>query len=475
MWESLRSGVWLDERRLAVYPAMFLALSIVAVAATLALSQGRFDANGHQLGTDFSQVWVAGLETLRGHPDAPFDLARHIAAQRAEFGARSDVFGWHYPPFFLAPAAALAALPYLEALAVWQLLTLVLYLAAVLAILRQPALAPWRIAVTALAFPAALVNLGHGQNGFLTAALLGFGFLHLRARPILAGVCFGLLAYKPQFAIVLPLALIVGGHGRTIIAAGATTIAMIVASAAAFGWDAWLAFVRSLSDTREIVLEQGAAGFTKIQSVFAAVRLLGGDLRLAYAAQSATTLLVIATLVALWRSKADDRAKAAATIVATLLATPYSLDYDMAALAPAIAFMTMRGLERGFGPFVKSALAAAFVIPLIARPLASVASLPLGAGTLALLFGVIVVDALRADASNRSNSMRLAIRHLFFTKKSRFAALSRETFPYVQPLLECRAMLRAKRHGASGGCVGEEPSRRAAPEKSVPREEASCR
>lgn len=61
MWESLRSGVWLDERRLAVYPAMLLCLSIIAVAAMLATSHGRFDANGHPLGTDFSQVWVAGL------------------------------------------------------------------------------------------------------------------------------------------------------------------------------------------------------------------------------------------------------------------------------------------------------------------------------------------------------------------------------------------------------------------------------
>jgi hypothetical protein len=462
MWSSLRSGSWLDERRLAVYPLLFLALALVTIAATLATAKGRFDAAGHPLGTDFSQVWVAGLETLRGHPEAPFDLRRHIDAQRSEFGPASDVYGWHYPPFFLAPAAALAALPYLQALALWQLATLLLSLAAVLAILRESGLAQWRVIVAALAFPATLVNLGHGQNGFLTAALLGFGFHLLRARPALAGVCFGLLAYKPQFALVLPIALVAGGCWRTIASAAATTIVMITASAAAFGPQSWIAFAHSLSDTRRIVLEEGAAGFAKIQSVFSAVRLLGGDLGLAYGAQSATTLLVIGALVLLWRSAADDRAKAAATIVASLLATPYCLDYDMAALAPALAFMAARGMERGFGPFTKTALATAFVIPLVARPLAAVASVPLGAATLAAVFAVILRDALRDGAApgERSNSIFSALRPSIFTKKSRLIRLARETFRRVPPLMGSRTVLR--RIGTARAAVARERNRRGA-------------
>ncbi|HEY8261070.1 MAG TPA: glycosyltransferase family 87 protein [Methylosinus sp.] len=478
MWNSLRSGSWLDERRLAGYPILFLALGLAAVAATLATAQGRFDAAGHPLGTDFSQVWVAGLETLRGHPEAPFDLSRHIDAQRSEFGPRSDVYGWHYPPFFLAPAAALAALPYLQALTLWQIATLLFSLAAVLAILRDSGLARWRIIVAALAFPATLVNLGHGQNGFLTAGLLGFGFHLLRARPILAGVCFGLLAYKPQFALALPVALACGGCWRTIASAAATTAAMVLVSVDAFGAGSWIAFVHSLSDTRTIVLEDGAAGFAKIQSVFAAVRLLGGDIRLAYGAQSATTLLTIAALALLWRSRADDRAKAAATIVASLLATPYCLDYDMAALAPALAFMTARGMERGFGPYMKSALAAAYVIPLAARPLAAIASVPLGAATLAVLLAVIVLDALRdgAAARERSHSIFSVSRPSIFTKKSRLIRRARETFRPVPPLSMCRAIWRRIGHGAGGGCAGRAAgAEQSARESSVPREEASCR
>ncbi|WP_018265159.1 glycosyltransferase family 87 protein [Methylosinus sp. LW4] len=393
MWEKLRSGDWLDAERLRVYPLMLLLLSAGCIAAVLMTAQGRFDANGHPLGTDFSQVWVAGLETLRGHPETPFDLQRHIAAQRAEFGADSDVYGWHYPPYFLAPAAALAHLPYLQALAVWQMATLALYLLAVLALMRGSTAPPWRVALLALAFPATLVNLGHGQNGFLTAALLGFGFLALPQRPALAGVSFALLAYKPQFALALPVALIVGGYWRALASAAAALLVTTLASLLVFGPESWIAFAQNLDVTRDLVVERGAAGFPKIQSVFAAARLLGADIGTAYAAQALVTTTTLAALVWLWRSGADYRAKAAGAIVATFLTTPYCLDYDMTALAPALALLVSCGLERGFGPYMKSALAAAFVIPLAARPIAAAAALPLGAVTMAALFTIILSNS----------------------------------------------------------------------------------
>jgi len=114
----LESGSWLSEQPLRVYPLMLLSFAVVAVAAMVATVYGRFDATGRQLET-------------RGHPEEPFDVARHIGEQRAEFGQNSNVYGWHYPPFFLAPAALLAHLSYLLALTVWQIATLALYLTAV--------------------------------------------------------------------------------------------------------------------------------------------------------------------------------------------------------------------------------------------------------------------------------------------------------------------------------------------------------
>ena len=161
---------------------------------------------------------------------------------------------------------------------------------------------------------------------------------------------------------------------------------MTLASVAAFGVESWRAFFASLSFTREAVIEQGATGFEKIQSVFAAARLLGADVATAYFWQSAVTVMALAALVWLVRSGADARVKAAGAIGATLLSTPYSLDYDLMALAPAIALLASHGLDKGFRPFEKSALAFAYVAPLLARPVATALPMPLGVVALLLLF-----------------------------------------------------------------------------------------
>ena len=127
----------------------------------------------------------------------------------------------------------------------------------------------------AAAFPAVFVNIGHGQNGFLTAALLG-GALHLLdRRPWLAGVLIGLLAYKPQFGVLIPIALLAGGRWSTIGAAVATVAALLAFSFVTLGGGVWHAFADSMTFTQTVVLEQGGTGWEKIQSVFSAVRMWG--------------------------------------------------------------------------------------------------------------------------------------------------------------------------------------------------------
>ncbi len=385
MWDAIKSGGWATEDRLRRYPPLLLAISALALVAMVATSHGLLDMRGEPLGADFSQVYVAGLETLAGRPETPFDLPAHITEQKKVF-ASTAVYGWHYPPFFLAVAALLAKLPYLSALAVWLSATLLAYLAVMLAILSGTGLSRGRIIVAALAFPAVFVNLGHGQNGFLTAALLGAGFLLLEQRPLAAGLCFGLLAYKPQFALALPVALLAGGHWRAIASAVGTLAAMVVASLWAFGAGSWQAFLASLPLTRRLVIEEGATGFEKIQSVFAAVRLLGGNVPLAYAVQAAVALATLAAIAWAWRGGAEMRIKSAAAIIGTLLTTPYCLDYDMMVLGPALAFLLAQRLEQGFGPFEKSALACAYAVPFLARQAASLFLAPIGPMIVALLF-----------------------------------------------------------------------------------------
>jgi alpha-1,2-mannosyltransferase len=399
--EMLRSGDWLTRERVRL---VAIALLIASAAGFLFLvvtahvtGHGVIDRQGRPLGTDFSNVYAAGTYVLDGNAAAPFDPPQQFAREQAIFGQATQFYGWHYPPFFLFVAAALAWMPYEIALAVWQTVTLGLYLLTMRAILKAPAHEKrgainsdplWLL--LALAFPAVLINIGHGQNGFLTAALLGGALVVLDRRPITAGILLGLLVYKPQYGLMIPLVLAVSGRWKCFASAAATVALLALATTLTFGMGVWHAFLASTEFTRTVVLEQGSTGWYKIQSIFAWARMWGAPIPLAYALQGTTILGIGAALVWLWRSAAPYPLQAAALCLATILATPYSFDYDMMVLAPAIAFMAADGFTRNFGPWEKTMLATLWLTPLIARSLAQISLIPIGVPAMLAVFVVIL-------------------------------------------------------------------------------------
>jgi hypothetical protein len=255
--------------------------------------------------------------------------------------------------------------------------------------------------LTALAYPAVFANLTHGHNGCLTAMLLGYGLAVLNAQPVLAGVLFGLVAYKPQYGLLLPIALLVTGAWRTIAAAAVTVAVSVAASVAIFGTKSWAAFFTFSAFTRETVLENGAAGWFKLHGAFPAVRMLGGSVAFAYAAQAVAILAAIVFVVWLWRSAAPYAWKAAGLLLATVLATPYAFNYDMVVLGPAIAFLAVDGLKRGFAPYEKSLLALLWLTPLASRELTALTSLPLALVVQLLALAMIVAKARAEIAPSR--------------------------------------------------------------------------
>jgi alpha-1,2-mannosyltransferase len=395
-WQGLRTGQWLTAERARGYSLILLAICAFAMVGWIALSDGLIDRNSKPVGTDFSNVYAAGALTWQGRPADAYQPALQHAQEKAVFGGREVPFyGWHYPPFFFAIAAAVATFPYAWGLAIWVATSLAAYLAAMRAILPRP-----QTLLIAGAFPAVFVNIGHGQNGFLTAALLG-GALHLLdRRPWLAGVLIGCLAYKPQFGVLIPIALLAAGCWRTIGAAAATVVALVVLTTATLGSGIWYAFADSMNFTQTVVLEQGGTGWEKIQSVFSAARMWGASVQSAYAIQLALALLLAASIAWLWQSDAAFELKAAALATGSLLATPYVLDYDLVVLAIAIAYVARLGLSRGFRNYEVSLLAAAWIVPLLTRSIAGVTGIPLGLLVLSTLYVFILSRALLDRAAN---------------------------------------------------------------------------
>jgi alpha-1,2-mannosyltransferase len=189
---------------------------------------------------------------------------------------------------------------------------------------------------------------------------------------------------------MIPLILIATGRWRTFAAAAATVAALALATTLAFRPDVWTAFLASTRFTRVVVLEAGDTGWHKIQTVFAWVRMWGGSVPLAYAIQGAGTVALAAALVWLWRSRASFAQKAAALAIAAILATPYSLDYDMMVLAPAIAWLAADGLDRGFRPYEKTALAVLWIVPLFARTIGEATMIPIGVIAMLAVFALVL-------------------------------------------------------------------------------------
>jgi hypothetical protein len=147
--------------------------------------------------------------------------------------------------------------------------------------------------------------------------------------------------------------------------------------------------------TRTELLENGGPGWEKIQTVFAWVRLWGGPVPLAYGIQAAATLGMAVALIWLWRSAAAFPAKAAALAIAAVAAAPFSLDYDMTVTGIAVAFLAAGGQASGFAAWQKTALAALWLVPLVARSAGSV-HIPLGIIVMMAAFAVTVLDHFRA-------------------------------------------------------------------------------
>jgi hypothetical protein len=387
--------------RIRLTAMLVLASTVIGLLTLFVSAHGTVDGLGRPLGTDFSNVWTAGWMADHGRAADAWDWPmQHEVQKSIHHDPKIPFYGWHYPPPFLIIATLLAQFPYTLALLIWQGLTLALAFTLVQRILPENRTAT----LAALGAPVVLVCLGHGQNAFLTASLLGGGMLLLDRRPWIAGVLLGALVYKPQFALLIPVVILARGNWRAFLSAGLTVAALCLLTLAIWGWPVWAAFVESLTLTRHIIIENGATGWEKIQSPFAAIRQWGGSIPFAYVVQGIATAIAIAAAALIsWRGSMEVRG--GAVLAAALLSTPYVLDYDFVLLGMAIAFLVADMLKRGALPGEASWLAYAWIAPLFGRAISEHLLIPVNLiAAIAILAlatrrAVVLDDALAAFRS----------------------------------------------------------------------------
>jgi len=371
-----RAGGLLNRSRVLRYCALLLAIEAALALFIVAGTHGLVVPLDKPTSTDFVSFYAAGSLADAGTPELAYNQAAHHAAQQraTEPGIRYNFF--YYPPVFLLLCAALAQLPYLVAFFAFEVATLVPFLIVATAIVGE-----WRWAtlLPLLAFPEVIWNFSYGQNAFLTASLFGAGMLLLDRRPVIAGLLFGALCYKPQFGLLIPVALAAGGYWRAFAAAAASSIALVALSVLVFGLATWHAYwVSALMAHTNYECCVNPGGFT---SPFGAVLVMGGKPVIAYAAQVAVTVAAIAGVAVVWRRRLPLELRAAALAAATLVAFPVVVHYDL--LLGALAVAWLYRADGGLSPIEKLVVAVLFIASINPVPYGRALGVPMS-GLIAL-------------------------------------------------------------------------------------------
>jgi hypothetical protein len=159
----------------------------------------------------------------------------------------SPIQGWlpfPYPPPFLLFVTPLALFGIWPAFAIWVVGTSCLYLFAT----RKIAPLPY-----SLAHPAVLVNTWIGQNGFLTSGIFALGLGALAESPFIGGAIFGILVFKPQLGLLLPVAFIAGRHWRAVLGAAFSSLSLCLLAYSIFGLASYQAFFAALPNQAAIM------------------------------------------------------------------------------------------------------------------------------------------------------------------------------------------------------------------------------
>lgn len=254
---------------------------------------------------------------------------------------------WLYPPHALLLLLPFGWLPFAPA----GILFLTLGFAATVA-------ATWRFAATGVEraihavslvlCPAAAFTVCLGQNTFVTGALLLAGFGTVRRRPILGGALLGIVTYKPQLCLMVPVALIAARQWKALAAAAGAALLLAAASVALFGIEPWRAWIALMTEPNAVYTQWESIARINGQSIYTYASLLGAPAVLANLAQALAVIGSAGCVFWCYRRPMVDDLRLAVLLAATILAAPHVIDYDTLLLGIAATLFFVRGYADGF-------------------------------------------------------------------------------------------------------------------------------
>ncbi len=278
---------------------------------------------------DFSVFWPASQLAQQRQFNTLYSPHAFSLFREHVLFAGEPRLDWYYPPPSLLPLLPLGHLSVGVAFLVWTVLLILLAV-----VMLRTARVSWMVICCSLVSPAALWCIEVGQWDIFCGAALIAGFLLLSQRPFASGILLSLLIFKPQPAIVTPVALFAQRHWRVMIGGlvGATVICL--ATTMLLGgdvWRQWLLF--GLADARQNLIRGHPIGLEESASLFWALRKAGASLSEAFLAQNLCAVFALAAVWHAWsRPYFEKLDRIAIVVIASTLVCPYFFVVDLVAL-----------------------------------------------------------------------------------------------------------------------------------------------
>jgi hypothetical protein len=328
------------------------------------------------IGGDFVNFWTAARLALTDRVHDLFNFAAYRQFQGEQLGGVIKQLHWSYPPHVLLLIIGFGFLPYTVAFCLWACLTFLGYAFAVS--YKRPS--PWMLSCALFFCPSSFMNIILGQNGFLSAALLVGGLRLLNLRPVLAGVLFGLLTFKPQLGLLVPVALLAGRHWQVFASAIITTVLLIALSLLIFGGGPWLDYLHVTLPFQHLILTAPVTPLSLFQNLmptpFMALRILGISLNIAALGTAFFVILALFAVVLAFTREVSEDLRAGIVLTAALLATPHALVYDMTCLSAAVVAVMPFAYRPSISKGVAALLLIVWLLP-VCVPLLNLAKVPL--------------------------------------------------------------------------------------------------
>ncbi len=244
-----------------------------------------------------------------------------------------------YPPFVALLFAPVSRLPFWTAFRLYQAISLALYIAGLILLLRS--FFPGQPVLSSLFLPFALAYLPWISNTWLNGQLSPLGFIAMAVALVeqkaghrfRSGLALSLCLYKPTLLVLLIPMLLYRRQWRELLGLSTGGGVLAGATTVAFGWQIWPAYanlIRSLGD-----LER-ARQLTQFVDLAAFFGLLGGS-RLAGVLAVLSVACVVPFLAVAWRSYRRNAPLAWAVALSwTLILGPYVPLYDTILIIPSL-------------------------------------------------------------------------------------------------------------------------------------------